>query len=75
MTVPKHLEEAVGRLKAASQLIEGIREQPPTHANLAAWLAALTDFAMAQADIQAFGNESVHEKLHQLADAMQLKLG
>ena len=74
MTVPKHLEEAVGRLKAASRQIERIRTRPHKPANIAEWLAALTDFAIAQSDVQAFNNESVHEKLHQLADAMRLKL-
>ncbi len=74
MTVPRHLDEAVARMTAASARIDEIRQRAPTLANLAEWLVALTDFARAQADVQAFNNESVHEKLHQLADVARVKL-
>jgi hypothetical protein len=72
MTVPKHLEEAVSRLTEASPRIERIRARPSSSSKVAEWLEALSDFALAQSDIQTFNNESIHEKLHQLADALHL---
>jgi hypothetical protein len=36
-------------------------------------LAALTDYAEALKDIQEYSNESVHEKLHQLAGRVGLR--
>ena len=73
MAVPKHLEQAVARLKDASVRIEAARAQPVTLETLQAWLVALTDFSSALSDIQAFNNESVHEKLHELAGRAGLR--
>jgi hypothetical protein len=67
MAVPKHVDEAAAHLKAASTRIAAARRKPATLDNLAQWLAALTDFSQALADIQSFNNESIHEKLHELA--------
>ena len=67
MAVPKHLGEAAARLKEASAPIGEARSQATTLEGTRQWLAALTDFAMALSDIQAFNNESVHEKLHAVA--------
>jgi hypothetical protein len=67
MAIPKHLEEAAARLKQASTRIEAARAKPLTLATLQEWLGALTDFCSAMSDIQAFNNESIHEKLHELA--------
>ncbi len=66
MPVPGHLDESVALLRAASARIDVARAKPALDA-LHEWLAALTDFCPAVADIQSFNNESVHEKLHELA--------
>ena len=67
MAVPKHLEEAVGRLKDASSQIDVMREKPVTLDSVKKWLVALTDYSKALSDIQEYNNESIHEKLHELA--------
>ena len=67
MAVPKHLEEAVGRLKDASSQIDALREKPITLESVKEWLVALTDYSKALSDIQEYNNESIHEKLHELA--------
>ena len=73
MTVPKLLEEAVGRLKEASFRIEQAREKPSTLESQREWLSALTDYSSALSEIQEYNNESVHEKLHELAARAGLK--
>ena len=73
MAVPKHLEEAAVRLKQAAVHIDAAREKPPTLKALQQWLSAVTDFSLALSDIQSFNNESVHEKLHELADRIGYK--
>lgn len=73
MTVPKHLEEAAARLKDASSRISQVRDLPFTAENQKAWLEALSDFCIALSDIQAYNNESVHEKLHELAGRIGLR--
>ena len=73
MTVPKHLEEAAARLKDASLRIAAVRELPFTAENQRAWLEALSDFCVALSDIQTYNNESVHEKLHELAGRIGLR--
>lgn len=73
MPVPKHLEEAVAKLKAASFRIDEAREQPSTVESQREWLQALTDFSLALSEIQEYNNESIHEKLHELAARLGLK--
>jgi hypothetical protein len=73
MAVPKHLDEAASRLKEARLRIEVARESPASLDSLKEWLAALTDYAEALKDIQEYSNESVHEKLHQLAGRVGLR--
>jgi hypothetical protein len=73
MSLPKHLTEAVGRLKGASVRIEQARGKPVTLENQQEWLTALTDFSMALSDIHEFNNESIHEKLHEIAGRLGLK--
>ena len=72
MPVPKHLDEVVELLKVASARIDEARAKPPSIPALQEWLAALTDFCLALADIQSFNNESLHEKLHDLAGRVGL---
>jgi len=72
MPLPKHLDDAVARLKAASLQIDAARAKPTSMDALQQWLAALTDFCQALSDIQVFTNESVHEKLHELAGRVGL---
>ncbi len=73
MAVPKLLEEAVTRLKAASFRIEEAREKPVTLESQQEWLGALTDYSYALSEIQEYNNESIHEKLHELAARVGLK--
>ena len=61
MSVPNQLEQSVARLREASARIATARRGASSPENLREWLAALTDFASALADIQTFNNESVHE--------------
>ena len=73
MAIPKHLEEAAARLKDASVRIKAAQAKPLTLESVQEWLIALTDFSSALSDIQAFNNESVHEKLHALAGRAGLR--
>lgn len=73
MTVSRHVEEAAEKLREAQRQIALAREAPPTSENLKVWLEALTAYCEALADIQAYNNESVHEKLHALAGRMGLR--
>jgi len=68
MSLGKHLDEAVNRLHEASYRIEEAREKAVTPESLRDWLAALTDYSTALADVQLLNNESIHEKLHALAE-------
>jgi hypothetical protein len=67
MTVPKHLENAVAKLKEAEFRIDEARQGPVTCENQKLWLEALTDYCLALSEVQSYNNESVHEKLHELA--------
>jgi hypothetical protein len=67
MTVSRHVEEAAARLQQAEAKIAHAREGPDTCENQRYWLEALTEYCNALADIHTFGNESIHEKLHELA--------
>lgn len=67
MPVPAHLEEAAARLSEASWRLDRAKAQPFTSEAQREWLTALTEFALALSDIQRFNNESIHEKLHDLA--------
>lgn len=73
MAVPQHLDEAAARLTAASLRIEAARGQPASIESLHDWLEALTDYARALAELHEFANESIHEKLHELAGRLGLK--
>ena len=73
MTVPKHLEAAAARMKEATFRIEEARQGPVTCENQKVWLEALTDYCLALSEVQAYCNESVHEKLHQLAGRTGLR--
>ena len=73
MTVPRHLEEAAARLQEAEGKIASAREGPDSFENQRVWLEALTAYCKALADIHTYNNESIHEKLHELAGATGLK--
>lgn len=72
MTLPKHLNEAADRLKEAAARIETARAKPSSLEALREWLTAATDFSAALSEIQMFSNESIHEKLHELAARLRL---
>lgn len=67
MPVPKHLDEAASRLEGAAIRIERARSAPTSLDSLREWLEAITEYADALSDLHRFTNESVHEKLHELA--------
>ena len=67
MTVSMHLAEAAAKLKEASFRIDEARQGPVTCENQKVWLEALTDYCLALSEVQSYNNESVHEKLHELA--------
>ena len=73
MTVPKHLEDAVARLKEAEFRIDEAQQGSVTCENQKLWLEALTDYCLALSEVQAYCNESVHEKLHELAGRIGLR--
>ena len=73
MTVPKHLNEAAAKVKEASFRIDEARQGPLTCENQKLWLEALTDYCVALSEVQAYCNESVHEKLHELAGRMGVR--
>jgi hypothetical protein len=73
MSLPKHLEEAAARLKEASYRIDQARAQPPSLESLQAWLSALTDYSFAVSDMHQLNNESIHEKLHDIAGRLGLE--
>ena len=73
MTVSRHVEEAAARLQEAEARIGRVREDPFTLESQRAWLEALTLYCKALADIHTFNNESIHEKLHELAGVTGLK--
>ncbi len=73
MTVSRHVEEAAGRMQEAAKQVAQAREGPDTCENQRVWLEALTAYCEALADIQTYNNESIHEKLHELAGRVGLK--
>lgn len=72
MSLSKHLEEAAAKMKNASERIDKLRGEPASTEMLRDWLVAVSDFCAALSDIQAFNNESVHEKLHELAERARI---
>jgi hypothetical protein len=74
MSLPKHIEEAVERLKQASYRIDEARAKPAGLEATNEWLSALTDYATSLCDIHLLNNESIHEKLHEIAERVKLKL-
>jgi len=73
MPVPKLLDEAASRMQEAAQRIDQARSGRTSAKRQREWLEALTDFALALADVQRFSSESIHEKLHELAGHVGLK--
>lgn len=73
MALPKQLEEATARLEEATWRIDQARNKPLSQESLQEWLNALTDFSLAQSEIHQLNNESIHEKLHELAGQVHLK--
>jgi len=73
MTVSRHVVEAAERLQEAGRRIALAREGPTTCENQKVWLEALSAYCEALADIHTYNNESIHEKLHELAGRMGLR--
>ncbi len=73
MALPKQLEEAAARLEEATWRIDQARNKPSSLESLQEWLNALTDFSLAQSEIHQLNNESIQEKLHELAGQVHLK--
>ena len=73
MALPKHLTESVSKLEQAASRIEEARAKPVTLESLQEWLMALTDYSMTVSEIHQLNNESIHEKLHELAGRIGLR--
>lgn len=73
MSLKQLLESATAKMEEASARIQQARAEPASIENLRTWLDALTDYTTALAEIQSYNNESVHEKLHDLAGKMGLR--
>jgi hypothetical protein len=73
MSVSKHLAEAAVKLKEASFRIDEARQGPVTCENQKAWLEALSDYCFALSEVQSYNNESVHEKIHELAGRVGIR--
>jgi hypothetical protein len=73
MSVSRHVDESVAQLRMASARINAARQRALSLKSLREWLEALTDFTSALSDIQSFNNQSVHEKLHDLATRGRVK--
>jgi hypothetical protein len=73
MSVPDHVTEAASRIELAEARIEQARAKAPTMETLREWLEALTAYTEALSDLHRFTNESVHEKLHELAARVGLE--
>ena len=73
MAVSRHMEEAAGKLQEAARQIALAREGPDTCENQRAWLEGLTAYCAALADVHTYNNESIHEKLHELAGRIGLR--
>lgn len=73
MSLPKHLDEAVDRMRDALARVESARAEPSSLESLRDWVAALSDYCVALSDVQTFNNESVHEKLHELAERTRVR--
>ena len=67
MSLAQQLERSVARLTEAGARIDEARSKPVTLESAREWLAALTEYVRAASDIQMLNNESVHEKLHEIA--------
>ena len=73
MTLPKHLEDAVKKLEEASNRIDKAKDKPVTLESLQEWLLALTYYSRATSEIHQLNNESLHEKVHELASRIGLR--
>ena len=73
MTVSRHVEEAAGKLQEAARKIALARQGPDSRENQRAWLEALTAYCEALSDIHTYNNESIHEKLHELAGLVGIR--
>ena len=73
MSLPEHLAEAASRLELAAARIEQARAAPPSLETVREWLDALTAYTEALSDLHRFTNESVHEKLHEVAARVGLE--
>lgn len=73
MTVSRHVEEAAGKLEEAARQIVLPREGPDSCESQRVWLEALTAYCEALADIHTYNNESIHEKLYELAGRIGLR--
>lgn len=63
MAVPRHVDDAVERMRIAQERIAIAREKPSSVKSQAEWLEALTDFVTTLAEIQEYANESLVESL------------
>jgi hypothetical protein len=67
MALTQLMNAASDRMEAAAVKLRRVRQGPFTPSGLQEWLNALTDYALALGEVQAFSQESIHEKLQLLA--------
>ena len=72
MTLMKLIDHAAQRMEEASGRITEARKLPATPANLAEWLAGLTDYVLALSDLVTYNNESAHEKIQEISRRTKL---
>ena len=73
MALPRLVDQAGARLEDAARRLAECRAASPSSENQKQWMIALTDYVLALTELHQFTNESVHEKLHQLAGFSGLK--
>lgn len=71
MTVARHLDEAVGRLRQAELRIEAARAKPTGPENDREWLEGLSEYVKALADVNEYSTEILREQI----EAVQTRLG
>lgn len=63
MALEKQLQEATDRLRMALLQIDEVRAKPPTQNAMHEWLVALTDYALALAEVHDLNMEALQEGL------------
>jgi hypothetical protein len=63
MATTQLMRSAAERMEQAEKKLREVRESSFTPSALKEWLETLTDYVLAMAEVQEYGQQSVHEKL------------